>query len=331
MHEPTYGTQAYNQFYLNQLRELMTQYGPIAEVWFDGAKGPNAKDMTYDFAAYRQLVRELQPEALMFSDEGPDIRWIGNERGLAGATNWSLLNPDSVDVGRADPAYLNRGDAQGTHWIVGECDVSIRPGWFYHPKEDTQVKSLADLLEIYYQSVGHNCTLLLNLPPDRRGRIHEADVARLQELRVVLDETFARNLAQGGTAQGPARGGHPRYAPAHLLDGRDSTYFAPDDTLRTPSVTVDLGGPQTFDRASVQEYIALGQRVQAFRLEAQVAGQWQTLASGTTIGYKRLLRFAPVTASQVRLVIEQAVAAPALAELGLYKSSSRETAVLQRQ
>jgi alpha-L-fucosidase len=325
MHEPSYGTDRYNAFYLGQLRELMTQYGPVAEVWFDGAKGPNAKDMVYDFAAYRQLVRELQPDALMFSDEGPDIRWIGNEKGIAGPTNWSMLHPDSVEVGKADQGYLNRGDPQGTHWIVGECDVSIRPGWFYHAKEDTAVKSLDHLVDLYYKSVGRNGTLLLNIPPDRRGRFHETDVARLGELRAVLNQTFGTNLAsrQPATATNQ-RAGLPRYAPSHLTDGDPATYWATDDSVTAASAEVRLAQPQTLDRASVQEYVQLGQRVQQFALQAWVGGQWQTLAQGTTIGYKRLLRFAPVTTDRVRLVVQQATACPVISELGLFRASPKD-------
>ncbi len=325
MHEASYGTANYNTYYLSQLRELMTGYGEVAEVWFDGAKGPNAKDMEYDFAAYRQLVRELQPNALMFSDEGPDIRWIGNERGIAGPTNWSMLHPDSVDVGKADARYLNRGDPKGTHWIVGECDVSIRPGWFYHPKEDSMVKSLDHLLEIYYKSVGRNGTLLLNIPPDRRGLFHENDVARLQELRSVVEETFRTNLAarQPATASNH-RGNAPQYAPTHLTDGDPTTYWATDDSVTAASVELKLAAPQTFDRASIQEFIKLGQRVERFALQAWVGERWQEIGQGTTIGYKRLLRFAPVTTDRVRLVIQQAVACPVIAELGLFKASAKE-------
>ena len=168
-HEPCYGTSGYNQYYLNQLTELLTEYGEISEVWFDGAKGENAKDMEYDFESYRSLVRKLQPSAVMFSDEGPDVRWIGNERGIAGETCWSTIDRSKVKIGKSDTNYLNAGDPDGHDWVPGECDVSIRPGWFYHASEDSKVKTLQQLIDIYYNSVGRNCVLLLNIPPDRRG------------------------------------------------------------------------------------------------------------------------------------------------------------------
>ena len=197
-HEPSYGTSTYNDYYKNQLRELLTNYGEISEVWMDGAKGENAKNMEYDFEGYRAIIRQLQPKAVIFSDAGPDVRWMGNENGFAGETNWSLLDKSSIGIGQADsPGYkfLNTGQADGKDWLVGECDVSIRPGWFYHPAEDGKVKSLEQLLDIYYKSVGRNAVLLLNLPPDRRGLIHENDMQRLKEFKATLDETFKTNLA----------------------------------------------------------------------------------------------------------------------------------------
>ncbi len=197
MHEPKYGTSKYNSYYMIQLKELMTNYGQISEVWMDGAKGKNAKDMVYDFEAWRSLIYKLQPNALIFSDAGPDIRWIGNEHGIAGETNWSMIDNANIEIGKANTQYLNTGDPEGNMWIVGECDVSIRPGWFYHASQDDQVKTAGQLVDLYYKSVGRNGTLLLNIPPDKRGLIHENDVASLREFRSILDETFDVNLAAG--------------------------------------------------------------------------------------------------------------------------------------
>ncbi len=195
MHEESYGTEEYNEFYMNQLRELLTNYGTISEMWFDGAKGEGAKDMDYNFEAWWSTVRELQPNALLFSDEGPDIRWIGNEHGFAGETNWSTFNRDSVTIGQAGQGpYLNSGERGGPDWVVGECDVSIRPGWFYHPEEDDAVKTVADLTEIYMKSVGRNCTLLLNIPPDTTGQFHDTDVERLYAFSDTLSSIFDENL-----------------------------------------------------------------------------------------------------------------------------------------
>ncbi|WP_128547544.1 alpha-L-fucosidase [Larkinella soli] len=323
MHEPKYGTSEYNQFYLNQLRELLTNYGPVAEVWMDGAKGENAKNMSYDFDAYRALIRQLQPQAVIFSDVGPGVRWIGNEKGFAGETCWSTINTEGMDIGKADSKYLNTGDPKGDEWIPGECDVSIRPGWFYHPAEDAKVKTPKQLVDVYYKSVGRNGTLLLNLPPDRRGLIHESDVAALKGMRAILDETFRANLAGRRTARASAS--TPAFPPRNLTDGNADTYWAASAGQTTATLDLDLGRETTFDRIALQEPVRLGQRVSAFRVEAEQNGQWKPVASGTTIGYKRLLRLdAPVQARRIRVVIEQANNTAALSEIAVYKASPNE-------
>jgi alpha-L-fucosidase len=317
-HEPTYGDeQAYNQFYLGQLRELLSDYGPLAEVWFDGAKGPEAQDMEYDFAAYWALVRQLQPGAVIFSDEGPDVRWIGNERGVAGPTNWSLLDRAKVKVGNADPAYLNAGDPQGPDWVPGECDVSLRAGWFWHESEEP--KSLAELIEIYFNSVGRNCVLLLNVPPNREGRLDSEDVARLREFRAYLDAIFGRDAAtrQVATASN-VRGRAPEYAGERALDGDLETYWATDDTVRRVALEIDLNVTARFNVIRLQEPIQLGQRVSAYRLQVEREGRWETVVNGTTIGHKKLDRIDTVTARRVRLLIDGARACPLIAEVGVH-------------
>src|SRR5690606_8438740 len=184
---PSYGTAEYNNYYKKQLRELLTNYGEIAEVWFDGAKGKNAKDMEYDFDAYWQLVREMQPKAVMFSDVGPDVRWVGNEKGIAGETSWSTIKiaPENAP-GKMSPAYLNIGDPEGDQWIPTETDVSIRPGWFYHEEENDKVRSGKNLVDLYYTSVGRNSVLLLNVPPNKRGLFADEDIKSLYEFRSIL-------------------------------------------------------------------------------------------------------------------------------------------------
>jgi alpha-L-fucosidase len=326
-HEPKYGTAAYNDFYKGQLRELLTNYGEISEVWLDGAKGENAKDMTYDFLGYWKVVRELQPNAVLFSDEGPDVHWIGNEKGFAGETKWSKLDTTQVSIGTSNTGYLNTGDPNGTSWVVGECDVSIRPGWFYHPKEDDKVKTVEQLLDIYYKSVGRNGVLLLNIPPDRRGLFHESDVARLKEFKQVLDETFKTNLAQNKSVKVSSTRS-TEYAAYHLTDGKLDSYWASEDSVSKATLTLDLVAPTTFDRVLLGEGIAFGQRVNHFMIEAVVDGLWTPLATGTTIGYKRLLRFDPVTVSQVRLTVSTAGKPIVLSEFGVYKASAGEKASL---
>jgi alpha-L-fucosidase len=323
-HEKTYGSDAYNEFYKNQLRELLSDYGEIAEVWWDGAcgEGPNGKRQVYDWEGYIQVVRRLQPKALIFG-QGPDIRWVGNESGLARQSEWSVLPfkmGDRTERDLGNRKYLV--GAERLMWYPAECDVSIRPGWFYHAREDQRVKSLDQLLEIYYHSVGRNSVLLLNVPPDRRGRFHENDVARLRAFRAVLDETFHTNLATG--AKVTATDTRAGFDPTDVTDGDGQTYWTTKEGVVWASLTIDLGRPVSFDRAMVQEMISTGQRVEQFTLEAQVDAEWREIARATTIGYKRLLRFPEVTTSNVRLTILGSRDCPTIRELGLFKASARE-------
>ena len=326
-----YGREAYLTYYRNQLRELLTNYGDLFTVWFDGANGGDgyyggARETRridnrtyYDWPNTWQIVRDLQPFASMFSDVGPDFRWVGNERGIAGEPCWATLNPGDGTPGNTK-ANLNQGERPGTHWIPAECDVSIRPGWFYHVSQDDKVKTPTQLLDIYYASVGRGACLNLNLPPDRRGRIHENDVAALSEFRRLLDATFAENLAAGAklTASN-VRGRSRAFAPRLLVDGDRDTYWATDDFTRTPELRIELPEAQAFNVIDLREHLPLGQRVEAFAVDAWADGAWKEVATGTSIGNRRLLRIDPVTTTQVRLRITQAAACPALAEFGLYR------------
>ncbi len=327
-HEPTYGdSPRYNEYYKNQLTELLTNYGPIHEVWFDGAcgEGPNGKRQEYDWDGYIEVIRKLQPEAVIFSDAGPDVRWVGNEHGFASTTNWSMLRRDEFYPGTPKHQQLGAGHLDGTHWVPAECDVSIRPGWFYHASQDDQVKSLDQLLDIYYKSVGRNGVLLLNIPPDKRGLLHENDVTRLRELRSAIDETFKVNLATDAhTNATNVRGKNPAHNAEMLLDADRRTYWTTDAHVSTGSITFDLGHSVTFDRVMLQEQIEVGQRIASFAVEVWRDGDWVQIAEGTTIGYKRLLRLEPTNASQVRVVIREARTSPVISEFGLYKASSRE-------
>lgn len=308
-HEPTYGTAKYNNFYKTQLRELLTNYGEVSEVWLDGAKGKNAKDMEYDFNGYWSLVRQLQPKAVLFSDVGPDVRWVGNESGNAGETCWSTINTTGMAPGKANSKYLNTGDPNGKLWIPAETDVSIRPGWFYHAAEDSKVKTAKQLVNLYYQSVGRNSLLLLNIPPNRQGLFADPDVASLRDFRAILNETFKTNLLAS------QKSNH------NLTDNKLNTFIS---LPPGQSIVFNLNKKSTFDRALFQENIAQGQRNETALLEYWDGSKWQKINQFTTIGYKRLLRFPPVQTDKIRLTIIKAKEPVQLAEVGLFKASARE-------
>ena len=327
-----YGRPEYLTYFRNQLRELLTSYGPVFEIFFDGANGGDGyyggaretrridRDRYYDWPTTWNLVRTLQPDACLFSDAGPDVRWVGNERGVAGDPLWSTLNKDDFAPGRADVARLNRGDRPGSHWVPAECDVSIRPGWFYHPSEDRQVKSGARLVDLYYASVGRGGSLLLNLAPDRRGQIPDPDVTSLREFRRILDATFSEDYTQGArvTSSNTRGNNERRFSPRNVIDRRRNTYWASDDQIKTPELTIDLGQQRTFNVVRLREYLPLGQRVEAFALDVWTDNKWQEFASGTSIGNCKLVRGKPVTTSKVRLRITQASVCPAISELALF-------------
>ncbi len=307
-HEKTYGTAAYNTYYKNQLRELLTHYGKISEVWFDGAKGANAKNMQYDFEGYWKLVRELQAGAVIFSDAGPDVRWVGNESGAAGDTCWSTIDTEGLAPGHADPKYLNTGDPNGKEWVPAETDVSIRPGWFWHESENDKVKTPQQIVNLYYQSVGRNSLLLLNIPPDQDGLLYPTDVANVITFRKIINETFANNLAL-------------HHAPASVTDKKLSTFVSVKNNI---PLVINFGKPVTFDRAMLQENIANGERIERGLIEYWDGSSWKKIDDFVTVGYKRLFRFKPVTTTKVRITILASKAKVQLAEVGFYKASSKE-------
>ncbi len=328
-----YGKPAYITYFRNQLRELLTQYGEIFEVWFDGANGGTGyygganenrevdRKTYYDWENTYQIVRELQPGAVLFSDGGPDVRWVGNEEGFANETNWSLLRRDEVWPGWPHYQQLRSGHEDGTHWVPAECDVSIRPGWYYHASEDHKVKTLPQLLDIYYHSVGRNGSFLLNFPVDQRGLIHETDAAQLMKLADQLKMDFAHNLALGKKVTAShERQPQNSFAATMVNDENPDTYWSTEDAVTQASLTIDLEKPTFINRFLIQEYISLGQRVEAFTLEAKVDEKWETVAEETTIGYKRILRFPDVEASQLRLTIQQAKACPLITNIEIYRA-----------
>ena len=320
--DPAYGTDTYNEVYCKTLESALGSYGPVFEHWFDGAcgEGPDGKKQVYDWDLFRNTVRSLQPDAVMFSDIGPGCRWVGNEKGYAGETCWSTLDTTGFTPGAGAPPQdtLGCGNIHGEAWIPAEVDVSIRPGWFYKDSENEKVKSLDDLLKIYYESVGRNALLLLNVPPDKTGRIYSADSLRLMEFRAALDEIFGNDLSEGASAKADRQRG-PGFPAENILDGNYDTYWTTDDDVTAASITISLDGEKTFNRIMLQEYIPLGQRIAEFNIEALAGdGAWEKIAEGTTIGYKRILLTEEVTASKVRINILKSYACPVLNGFGLY-------------
>lgn len=304
-HEPKYAdSKAYDEHFKNQLRELLTGYGKVGEVWFDGA---GSEGHVYDWDGYYSLIRELQPQALI-AICGPDIRWVGNEDGLAPETLWCVQDRDGQKV-----------------WYPSECDVPIRSShWFFHTEDEVSLRDLDGLLNIYYRSVGRNANLLLNVSPDQRGQLPESDVTRLRELHQVVSETFKTNLAEKKPASASnTRGNDPTFAPGNVVDGNPATYWATDDGVTSASLEIDLGQPTTFNRSLVQEQITLGQRVEEHSLEAWDGQSWKTVITGTTIGHKRLERFPEVTASRIRLVIKKSLACPTIRSFGVYQAREK--------
>jgi alpha-L-fucosidase len=327
-----YGTPAYVDYYRNQLKELFTAYGPVFEMWFDGANGgdgyyggANEKrridgSTYYDWPATLNVVREMEPDVIFFSDAGPGVRWVGNERGIAGETNWNSITPDTLYAGKGGiEKLLQTGSENGTHWIPAEVDVSIRPGWFYHEKEDSLVKTSEELFEIYLSSVGRGSTLLLNVPPDKRGLFHENDVASLKGLKAKLDNEFKINLAAGVAVETSSyRGDSDTYSPNMVTDGNKETYWSTDDDITKGSLEIDLKETKTIHYVVLQEYIKLGQRVKGFNVEVWNENTWQPLVTGTTIGYKRILKIDPIEAEKIRINITDAKACPLISSVEIF-------------
>ncbi|MCF7974801.1 MAG: alpha-L-fucosidase [Phycisphaerae bacterium] len=308
---PGYGdSPRYNKHFTDQLSEISTTYGPIDEFWFDGAcgEGPNGKKQVYDWMAYYDTLYGHYDKTVI-AICGPDIRWVGNESGVARPGESSVQNASQErHVG-----------STGQVWYPAECDVSIRPGWFYHASQDQGVKSVDHLLDIYFKSVGRNSVLLLNVPPDQRGLFADADVKRLREFRTALDDIFKVDFASGKAAYASeVRGGDDQFGPMQVVDGNLDSYWSTNDDTRTAWLEIDLGAPRTLNVISVQEQIRLGERVQRYHVEARVSRIWQTVAQGTVIGHKNLLQFPAVEADRIKLIVDQARACPAIAHVGVF-------------
>ncbi|KAL0460151.1 UNVERIFIED_CONTAM: Alpha-L-fucosidase 1 [Sesamum latifolium] len=320
-HEACYGkTLEYNEYYLGQMTELLTRYGEIREVWLDGAKGEGEKDMEYFFDDWFSLIHQLQPGAVIFSDAGPDTRWVGDEGGVAGTTCWSLFNRSDAKIGDTDSQYSGEGDPLGHDWVPAECDVSIRPGWFWHASQVP--KSAMTLLDLYYKSVGRNCLLLLNVPPNSSGLISQEDIQVLQEFSEIRSSIFSHNLAKSASISTSSTRGSPsdpRYDSHNILEDSIYSYWAPDEILSDWILYLDFQEVITFNVLLVQEPIQMGQRIIEFHLDfLNENGEWELVTKGSTVGYKRLLKFHSVKASHLRLVVDKSRADPLISYLGIY-------------
>jgi alpha-L-fucosidase len=326
-----YGKPEYITYFRNQLTELLTNYGEIFEVWFDGANGGSGfygganetrtidRTTYYDWKNTYDLVHKLQPKCVIWNDGGDrgDLRWVGTEEGNVGETNWNLLNA----TGDVDWNMLHYGLETGNAWVPAEVNTSIRPEWFYHPGEDTKVKTLPQLMNIYYNSIGHNASLLLNFPITPNGLIHERDEKAALDFAKMVKETFSVNLAEKAKVEASnVRENDKNFSASNTIDAGKDTYWATDDGVTKASLTIDFGKPTLFNRFMVQEYIRLGQRVKAFTLEAFIDGNWKKIAEATTIGYKRILRFPGVTASKVRFNITDAKSCLTISNIGIYNA-----------
>ncbi|HZY37930.1 MAG TPA: alpha-L-fucosidase [Mucilaginibacter sp.] len=340
---PLYGkTQYVTDVYRKQLEELYTHYGPIFISWFDGANGGDGyyggarevrkidRSTYYGWDTTWAIPRKLAPGAVLFGDVGPDVRWVGNEEGHAGETCWATYTPHAPDAGKQPGNGYTKdfegteGQRDGQYWMPAECDVPLRPGWFYHADQDGKVKSPDSLMRLYYWSVGHGACLDLGLSPDRRGLLFENDVKSLKTFGEILKQTFAVNLAKGATLKASnVRGGNiAKYGPKKLLDNDRYSYWATDDVVTTPSLVIDLHHPKTFDVIRLRENIKLGQRIEEVAVDAWQGGKWQQIAMATSIGGNRLIRLSQaITARKVRLRVTKSPVCIALSDFGLYKEA----------
>lgn len=331
-----YGKPEYITYYRNQLRELLTNYGPIFEVWCDSANGGSGyyggarETRTIDLRTYYDwpntwaMIRQIQPDAVLFGDPSPDMRWVGAESGV-GDPCWATYTPTDLrgqgtpDAATAAPDAVS-GHRDGKYWLPVEVDLSIRPGWFYNASQDDSVKSLSRLMQQWFETVGRGAPFLLNVPPDRRGLVHENDAKSLAEFGSMLRKTFGVNLAQSAipTADNIRGNDTAGFGPHNLLDGNAETYWSTDDAVTTPEVTLNFKQPITFSVVRLREAIRLGQRVDDWALDTWQEGAWKELVHASAIGACHALRTKPITTDRVRLRITKSPVCPAIAELGLY-------------
>ena len=340
-----YGKPAYvTDVYRKQLAELYTHYGPLFISWFDGANGGDGyyggarevrkidRGTYYGWDTTWAIPRKLAPAAVLFGDVGPDVRWVGNENGHAGETCWATYTPHAPEDGETPGNGFTKdyegipGQRDGKYWMPAECDVALRPGWFYHKDQDDKVKSPDTLLSLYYQSVGRGACLDLGLSPDRRGLIFDADVRSLKRFGTILRQTFAVNLAQGATLRASnVRGGNAaKFGPNKLLDKSRYTYWATDDKVTTPQLFIDLHQVKKFNVIRLRENIKLGQRIEEIAIDVFKGGVWAQVATATSIGGNRLIRLPQLASTaRVRLRITKSPVCIALSDFGLYREPGK--------
>lgn len=331
-HQANYGQPAYVEYYRNQLNELLLNYKNLFEIWFDGANGGDGyyggtwekrkidNRTYYNFPRLNSIVRELQPGATIFSDAGPGCRWVGNEKGFADPTNWSFLRQKEVFIGYDKPKELTTGHPDGDAWIPAECDVSIRPGWFWHESEDSKVRSVDNIVDLYYKSVGRNATLLLNIPPNKDGLISPADSVNLIRAFAKIRAELKTDLLTGAKVKASNTRGKA-FQPANTQSTDYDAYWATRDGVTSGTLTYTFKKPTRVNRLMLQEYIPLGQRVKKFHVEYLSGKEWKTLDAGeptTTIGYKRLLRFPTIQAKALRIVFDDSRGPLCINHIGAY-------------
>ena len=315
-HEASWGTDRYNDYYANQLTELLSSYGEIYECWWDGAGSTEA---SYDWKRWAGIVHTLQPNAVIFGSLGAtpyvDVRWVGNEKGYAGIPCWSTIDPISLEFETV--AELNSGKITGTRFIPAEVDVSIRPGWFYHPEEDNKVRTPENLLELWLNSVGRNAGLLLNLPPDKRGLIKQTDVNTLAEFSRLLEKFTAENLIKTANTSATSILSD-EFSPENLLDNKEYSFFAPSKACKLPEIVFDLGEEKEFNMIMLREAIEFGHTISGYELQVYVNDNWETILSGECIGYKCFQPVDNIKASKLRLKITESLGTPVLRSIALY-------------
>ena len=339
-----YGTSEYNEYFKNQLKELLTNYGEVFCVWFDGAcgEGPNGKKQVYDWDGYYKVIRQLQPNAVI-SVCGPDVRWCGNEAGHCRTSEWSVVpatlrdnekiasESQKVDDGKFVSRISTSDDDLGSRekiknidklvWYPAEVNTSIRPGWFYHEYEDGKVKSLEELLNVYYGSVGGNANFLLNIPPDKRGIFHENDVKRLLEFGETIRKRFSVNYIEGSSIKA-SEIMDDEHKVENMVDGNKYTYWCPNEGTEKAEIIVELGTEKEFDTIVLQEQIRVGQRIEKFKIKAMVKEKWTNIYDGTVIGHKKICSFEKVTSKYIKIIIEESRWYPTISNIGVYFSDN---------